>query len=38
LLLNSAFDHMEHLEVLAQDIVPHLAAAVKASSGLEDGD
>jgi probable F420-dependent oxidoreductase len=30
LLLNSAFDHMEHLEVLAQDIVPHLAGAVKA--------
>ena len=28
--LNSAFDHMAYLEVLAQDIVPHLAGAVKA--------
>ncbi len=30
LLLNSAFDHLEHLEVLAQEIVPHLAGAVRA--------
>jgi len=30
LLLNSAFDHMEHLEVLAQEIVPHLAGTVRA--------
>jgi probable F420-dependent oxidoreductase len=29
LLLNSAFDHLEHLEVLAQEIVPHLAVAVR---------
>jgi alkanesulfonate monooxygenase SsuD/methylene tetrahydromethanopterin reductase-like flavin-dependent oxidoreductase (luciferase family) len=30
LLLNSAFDHMEHLEVLAQEIIPHLTGAVRA--------
>jgi probable F420-dependent oxidoreductase len=30
LLLNSAFDHMEHLDLLAKEIVPHLAGAVKA--------
>jgi hypothetical protein len=30
LLLNSAFDHMEHLEVLAQELVPHLAGTVRA--------
>jgi probable F420-dependent oxidoreductase len=30
LLLNPAFDYMEHLELLAKEIVPHLAAAVKA--------
>jgi probable F420-dependent oxidoreductase len=30
LLLNSAFDHMEHLELLAQDIIPHLPGAVRA--------
>jgi probable F420-dependent oxidoreductase len=30
LLLNSAFDHLEHLDVLAQEIVPHLSGAVRA--------
>src|SRR5919109_2980551 len=25
LLLNSAFDHMEHLDLFAQDIIPHLS-------------
>jgi probable F420-dependent oxidoreductase len=30
LLLNSAFDHMEHLELLAKEIVPHLAEASRA--------
>jgi probable F420-dependent oxidoreductase len=29
-LLNPAFDHMEHLELFAQEIVPHLAGAVRA--------
>jgi probable F420-dependent oxidoreductase len=27
LLLNSAFDHLEHLDLFAREIVPHLAAA-----------
>jgi probable F420-dependent oxidoreductase len=30
LLLNSTFDDMEHLELMAKEIVPHLAGAVKA--------
>ena len=30
LLLNSAFDDMEHLELFAKEIVPHLAGAVRA--------
>jgi len=30
LLLNSAFDDMEHLELMAKEIVPHLAGAVRA--------
>jgi len=30
LLLNSAFDHMEHLDLFAQDIIPHLSGAVRA--------
>jgi probable F420-dependent oxidoreductase len=30
LLLNSTFNHMEHLELFAQEILPHLAGAVKA--------
>jgi probable F420-dependent oxidoreductase len=30
LLLNAAFDEMEHLELFAQEIVPHLAGAVSA--------
>jgi alkanesulfonate monooxygenase SsuD/methylene tetrahydromethanopterin reductase-like flavin-dependent oxidoreductase (luciferase family) len=30
LLLNSAFDDMEHLELMAKEIVPHLAGAAKA--------
>jgi probable F420-dependent oxidoreductase len=30
LLLNSTFDHMEHLDLFAQEILPHLAGAVNA--------
>jgi probable F420-dependent oxidoreductase len=30
LLLNSAFDHMEHLDLFAQEIIPHLSGAVRA--------
>ena len=30
LLLNPVFDELEHLEVLAKDIVPHLGGAVRA--------
>jgi probable F420-dependent oxidoreductase len=30
ILLNSVFDHMDHLELFAQDIIPHLAGAVRA--------
>jgi probable F420-dependent oxidoreductase len=30
LLLNTAFDHMEHLELFAKEIVPHLAGAIRA--------
>jgi probable F420-dependent oxidoreductase len=30
LLLNSAFDDMEHLELFAKEVVPHLAGAVRA--------
>jgi probable F420-dependent oxidoreductase len=29
-LLNTAFDHLEHLELLATEIVPHLAGALRA--------
>jgi probable F420-dependent oxidoreductase len=30
LLLNPAFDHMEHLDLFAKEIIPHLAGAVRA--------
>jgi probable F420-dependent oxidoreductase len=30
LLLNSVFDHMEHLDLFAQEILPHLAGVVRA--------
>jgi probable F420-dependent oxidoreductase len=30
LLLNSVFDHMEHLDLFAKEILPHLAGAVRA--------
>jgi probable F420-dependent oxidoreductase len=30
LLLNTAFDHMEHLELFAEEIVPHLTGAIRA--------
>jgi probable F420-dependent oxidoreductase len=30
LLLNSAFDHLEHLEAFATELMPHLAGTVKA--------
>jgi alkanesulfonate monooxygenase SsuD/methylene tetrahydromethanopterin reductase-like flavin-dependent oxidoreductase (luciferase family) len=30
LLLNPAFDHMEHLDLFAQEIIPHLSGAVRA--------
>jgi alkanesulfonate monooxygenase SsuD/methylene tetrahydromethanopterin reductase-like flavin-dependent oxidoreductase (luciferase family) len=29
LLLNSVVDHMEHLDLVARDIMPHLAGAVR---------
>ena len=29
LLLNSTFDHMEHLDLFAQDIIPHLTGALR---------
>jgi probable F420-dependent oxidoreductase len=30
LLLNSAFDHMEHLDLFAKEIIPHLTGATRA--------
>jgi probable F420-dependent oxidoreductase len=30
LLLNSVFDHMEHLDLFAEEIIPHLAGAARA--------
>jgi len=30
LLLNTAFDHLEHLDLFAEEIVPHLTGAIKA--------
>jgi hypothetical protein len=30
LLLNTVFDHMEHLDLLAKEVIPHLAGAVRA--------
>jgi probable F420-dependent oxidoreductase len=30
LLLNSVFDHMEHLDLFAKEIIPHLAGAARA--------